>query len=61
MEIAGRILERNGKFRKDSKKEKEEKRKFRKMPKRIGFIIMVIQKEFRISINRWTTPLKERD
>jgi len=58
MEIARRILERDGKCWKDSKEEKEEKRKFRKMLRRIGFIIMVIRKEFRISINRRTTPLK---
>ena len=57
-EIAGRILERDGKCQKDSKEEKEEKRKFRKMLRRIGFIIMVTQKEFRTSINRPTTPLK---
>jgi len=57
MEIAGRILERNGKCRKDSKEEKEEKRKFRKMLRRIRFIIMVTRKEFRTSINRRTTPL----
>jgi len=58
MEIVGRILERDGNCRKDSKEEKEERRKFRKMLRRIGFIIMVIWKEFRTSINRWTTLLK---
>ena len=31
------------------------------MLRRIGFIIMVTRKEFRISINRWTTPLKGRE
>ena len=31
------------------------------MLRRIGFIIMVTQKEFRTSINRWTTPLKNGD
>ena len=51
-EIAGRIPERDEKCRKDSKKEKEEKRKFWKMLRRIEFIIMVTQKKFRTSINR---------
>ena len=60
MEIAERILERDEKCQKDSKEEKEEKRKFRKMLRRIGFIIIVTRKEFRTSINRWTTPLKGR-
>ena len=59
MKIAERILERDGKCQKDSKEEKEKKRKFQKMLKRIGFIIMIIQKEFRTSINRRMTPLKE--
>ena len=58
MEIAGRILERDEKCWKDFKEEKEEKRKFQKMLRRIGFIIIVIRKEFKISINRRTTPLK---
>jgi len=61
MEIARRILERDGKCQKDSKEEKEEKRKFRKMLRRIGFIIIVKRKEFRISINRQTTPRKKED
>jgi len=58
MESAERILERNGKCRKDSKEEKEEKRGFQKMLRRFGFIIMVIRKEFETSINRRATPLK---
>jgi len=60
MEIARRILERDGKCWKDSKEEKKEKRKFQKTLRRIEFIIIVIRKEFRISINRQTTPLKGR-
>jgi len=58
IEIAGRILEKDEKCRKNSKEEKEKKRKFYKMLRRIGFIIIVIQKEFRTSINRRTILLK---
>jgi len=57
-EITERMPERDEKYRKDSKEEKKERRRFQKTLRRIGFIIMVTRKEFRTSINRRAISLK---